>query len=243
MKKKITFLGISIFIIAFSVFLLQACQKENKSLKPKEENLIESRLKMKVLLNTDNTIILESIIGNLKQKSVYYSSVLPKLDLSSAKVFLNSDEGKYVAFFSFLNDTTKTYSVYGFKSSNKYITEGEVLTAKEINSDGSYTKYVVKNQEAFKATTNGNMKPIYQELNSVPTDKWQIILTKDCEGGHGGTGFCQREPGESFGACHRSEVDQLTDDFYGWLAYKLHETEIDVIVAVACSCSATQCKK
>lgn len=243
MKKKVTLLCTFASIITFSVLILVACQKENNSVKPTEENLIETRLKMKAIVNTDKTVALKSIFSNIKKEGIYYSSVLDKLDLSSTKVFLNETDGKYVAIFSFRNDTTKSYSVYGYTIADKYVTEGEILTAKEINSDGSYTKYVVKNQEAFKAISNKNMKPIYQELNTVPTDKWKIVLATDCQGGHGGTGFCQREPGESFGACHNAEVTQFTDDFVGWVAYKLHEPAIDIMIAAACSCTAVQCKK
>lgn len=241
-KTKITLLSTFASIIVVSFFILVSCQKENKSLQS-TENLIESRLKMKPLVNSDKTSALEGIVSSVKQGGVYYSSVIEKLDMSSAKVFFNEAEGKYIAFFSFQNDTTKTYSVYGYNLANKYVTEGEVLTAKEINSDGSYTKFVVKNQEAFKAIANNNTKPIYQELNAVPTDKWEIILTTDCQGRHGGTGFCQREPGESFGACHRAEVDEFTDDFVGWLFYKANEAIVDAMIAAACACGATQCPK
>ena len=242
MKTKITLLSTFASIIVLSLFILVSCQKENKTLGP-SENLIESRLKMKPLVNSDKTSALDGIVSSVKQGGVYYSSVIAKLDMSSVKVFFNEAEGKYIAFFSFQNDTTKTYSVYGYNLANKYVTEGEVLTAKEINSDGSYTKFVVKNQDAFKVTANNNTKPIYQELNVVPTDKWEIILTTDCQGRHGGTGFCQREPGESFGACHRAEVDEFTDDFVGWLFYKVNEKVVDAMIAAACACDAIQCPK
>lgn len=242
MKKHFRVLSTFASILILSAVLLFACKKDNKSLESNED-LIAARLKMKAVNNSDKTLALQSIVNKIKQAGSYYASVSTKLDLESAKLLFNESEKKYVALFPFRNDTTKSYSIYGYVAANEYITDGEVLISLEKNADESYTKYIVKNQEAFTATVTKNGTMTYQDLNVIPSEKWDIIQTTDCQGRHGGTGFCQREPGESFGACHRAEVDEFTDDFLGWLYYHANQILVDATIAAACACSATQCPK
>lgn len=89
MKKKATFLSTFGCFFTLLMVILVGCQKENKSLQPTEDNLIQSRLKMKPLVNTDKTSALEGIVSSVKKGGVYFSSVITKIDMSSAKVFIN----------------------------------------------------------------------------------------------------------------------------------------------------------
>ena len=63
---------------------------------------------------------------------------------------------------------------------------------------------------------------------------------KDCMGNHGGTGFCQRQPGERFSSCYKAEKDEFCDSFVSCLAVDLLPP-VMLLIAAACSCNATPC--
>lgn len=64
-------------------------------------------------------------------------------------------------------------------------------------------------------------------------------VVDDCYGNHGGTGFCQREPGESTSVCYKAEVDEFCDDLLG--CEGLLYWQVHALILASCSCSATLC--
>lgn len=50
-----------------------------------------------------------------------------------------------------------------------------------------------------------------------------------------GSGFCQRQGGESFGNCFSREVSEFCDGFVSAVAFSTNPS-ISVLIAAACSC-------
>lgn len=231
-------------IIFFSVIIV-ACKKESQIDETSLDNkmdLISTRLNLVKSKDSIPASTLQSIISNVTSNGMYYSSVSSKIDQGSGVLFINEDEQKFVTYFKFSDDTTRSYSIYGYITQNKFVVSGEILNAKTQNNDGSYSKFVVKNNEAFEVTVQKDGKRVYHDLSSFSIEKWEFLQTKDCEGNHGGSGFCQREKGESFGTCHAAEVAEFSDDFLGWAFYKVNESIVDAVIAASCLCTAKGCK-
>ncbi len=241
-KKQFKPLTYVLLISTVLTILFVACSKE-KTINETSENLIESRLKLKPLAESMQADAIKEIFAKASENSLYFKNVVEKLDKMSSEVYINTNEGRYVAFFTFRNDTTRTYSIFGEMVRGEYFVKGELLTASVHDSNGHYNKYFVKNNEAFMVTLSEGVPPVYRDLDRIPSEKWDIIQVKDCEGRHGGTGFCQREAGETFGACHRAEVDEFTDSFIAWAYYQVNQKVVDAMIAIACGCSAVECKK
>ena len=80
-----------------------------------------------------------------------------------------------------------------------------------------------------------------QSINNTDAEvEFNIIQTKDCAGRHGGTGFCQLEPNETFPACYNAEKEEFCTDIISCLALDTNPT-ILILIAAACSCDATIC--
>jgi hypothetical protein len=180
----------------------------------------------------------EQIVSSLQKSGNLYRKIAQLIDFENVRLFIDSDRNKTTAIFKFKETDDKYYSVNGSFNKTGFYLEDELLYGRDKITDENGSVYIIKNNEAIEINyQNGS-----RSINEVNTSKaeFQIIQATDCQGNHGGTGFCQREAGESYGACYNAETAEFCDSFVSCVALATNPT-ISVLIGLACSCSARPC--
>ena len=103
------------------------------------------------------------------------------------------------------------------------------------NGDFLYTRNIIDEKNATVEISNG-----HETVTVNLADGKKNIATRTADWDHGGTGFCQRETGESFSACFKAESDEFCDSFISCIAMATQPT-VAMVIAAACSCKCN-CK-
>ncbi len=165
---------------------------------------------------------------------------------SDAKSFLALARDKKM--FTTLNgylDVTKIDQVIGAENVRIYMARfkdnpnkmyavsslgNEILYSGNMRDEKNGSIGLMKDGEAIVIEFNDGNKVI----KDVTNDQFQIRFATEF---HGGTGFCQREAGESFGTCYRAESDEFCDSFISCVALAT-QASVAILLAIACSCNA-----
>jgi ribosomal protein L21E len=106
----------------------------------------------------------------------------------------------------------------------------EILYSADMKNEKNGSIGLMKNGEAIVIEfKNGN-----KVIRDITRGQFQSRYATEY---HGGTGFCQRENGESFGTCYRAESDQFCDSFVSCVALAT-QPSVAILIAIACSCNA-----
>lgn len=157
---------------------------------------------------------------------------------NSMKIFERKNEGVVVAMMQFDTTPEKIYGVKGTFIQGQFVPDTELLIGRKRVDQNNGQIVIVKGQEALLVEVRNGIETI--SPLSEQEAKGTFLQVKDCAGNHGGTGFCQREPNESFADCYKAEKDEFCDDLFSCLAVDT-QLWIMLLIAAACQCSATQC--
>lgn len=233
--------NLSLLVVLIALY---SCQK-NQSLESTFDNVKDAKLisalKSSYNLSSFNikateeqeNIIKEALIADPKYKNIF-----PKLNVSSLRLFENKDEGIIIAIFNFENTSEKLFSIKGYVLQNKFIITNDFLFGRKLENKNNGQIIITNNNDAMLINVeNGvqSFRPI-QKQAAV----FKAFQMNDCAGNHGGTGFCQRQAGERFSDCYKSEKDEFCDGFWSCLAVDT-QPQVMLLIAAACSCGATPC--
>lgn len=141
-----------------------------------------------------------------------YAIVRDSLDLSHIET-TTGKEGVLIYMAKFKANPDRIYA-----TSEK----GDVLFTRHIVDEKNATVKICKGREAVTVSIKDGQKRI-SSRTAAPD--------------HGGSGFCQREPGESFATCFKAETDEFCDSFISCIALATQPT-VSIVIAIACSCNA-----
>lgn len=140
-----------------------------------------------------------------------YAAVKDQLDLSSMET-ITGKEGVIIYMARFRDNPDRYYA-----NSSK----GDVLFSRKIIDAKNATVEIQKGGEI---------------LNIDIKEGEKNIASRMMEAYHGGTGFCQRESGETFSKCFKAESDEFCDSFISCIALATQPT-VSIVIAIACSCN------
>lgn len=143
-----------------------------------------------------------------------YARVKDQLDLSHIET-TTGREGVLIYMAKFKNNPDRIYA-----TSEK----GDVLFTRNITDEKNATVEIQKGGEVAII----NIRDGQKQITSRTADLY-----------HGGTGFCQREEGESFSACFKAETDEFCDSFISCIALAT-QPSVSIVIALACCCKATK---
>lgn len=178
------------------------------------------------------------LLNSLKTFSTIYDRIDENLDLDKVRLFVNQNENISIAIFRFENDLNKFFAVSGSFSQNRFIINNECFYGREMHTPKNGRIILTNNNEAIEIKFDNGIHTI-NNLN-INTAIANIIQASDCHGNHGGIGFCQREPGESFNTCYSAELNEFCNSFISCIALSTNP-QVSILIALACTCSATQC--
>jgi hypothetical protein len=152
-----------------------------------------------------------------------FQSLQAKLNLTDIKT--TSSNGILVYMVSYKNDPNR---IYAASSTGK-----ELLYARNMNDDRNGVIGILRGNEAIMIRfTDGK-----REIVDITPKEYGVMFAKT----HGGSGFCQREKGESFGACYKAESDEFCDSFVSCVALAT-QPGVAIVIGLACSCYAASSK-
>lgn len=202
-----------------------------------------SRLKQAYGLTTFNVAATDeqktAVLQAVSSRPIF-AKVRDELNLATMRIFQNAVENVTVAQVTFTTTPNKVYAVKGAFVKGIFVAQSELLAGKKITEKGNGKVVILKDNEGLIVTAQNGQETI-TSLDQKDAE-WKLQQVKDCAGRHGGTGFCQREPNESFSTCYKAEKDEFCDGFFTCLAV---DTQVSVmlVIAASCECSATQCPK
>jgi hypothetical protein len=122
----------------------------------------------------------------------------------------------------FKNDPNKVYAISTLGS--------ELLYSNMMKDDRNGTIGIMKNGEGIAIEFKDGVK----NIRDLSGNEFENRFANEY---HGGSGFCQREKGESYGACYRAESDEFCDSFISCVALAT-QPSVAIIIGLACSCNA-----
>lgn len=231
--------------IAFLIILMVGCQKTKTDPptfdKEKDVNLISSLKKAYGLtsFNVDPSQTQRDLIFSaLSTSNGLYNKIASKIQKTSIKLFENKSEGITIAIMRFEESPEKYYSIKGTFSKGVFNITNEFLFGRKLIDKNNGQIVITNNNEATLINFENGIETISQI--GYEEAEYSIIQVNDCLGNHGGTGFCQREPGESFSACYNAEKAEFCTGFFSCLALDTVASVL-ILIASACSCGATLC--
>ncbi len=227
------------------IFTMISCQKATTSevLSPVKEdsNLIEN-LKSTYGITSFNSIPTKEesnkISISINENGKTFNRLKHQIDISTMKLFVNKNEGITIATMRFHSTPEKVYSVKGQFVKGRFILNTELLFGRQLVDKNNAQIRIIKDNEAILVSVKNGIETITS--TSGEEAEYNFLQVKDCNGNHGGTGTCQREPGESFATCYKAEKDEMCDGFFSCLAVDLYPP-VMILIALACECQATQC--
>jgi hypothetical protein len=143
------------------------------------------------------------------------------LDLSQIKTVTGS--GNVLIYMArFKDNPNKIYALNTLGS--------ELLYSNMMKDDKNGTIGIIKNGEAIAIEFTDGARVI-RDI------KMEEFENKYARNYRGGSGFCQRERGESYGACYRAESDEFCDSFISCVALAT-QPSVAIVIGLACSCNA-----
>jgi hypothetical protein len=106
----------------------------------------------------------------------------------------------------------------------------ELLYSNMMIDDKNGMIGILKNGEAIAIAFKDGVKTI----RDIKGNEFENRFAKEY---HGGSGFCQREKDESYGACYRAESDEFCDSFISCVALAT-QPSVAIVIGLACSCNA-----
>jgi hypothetical protein len=106
----------------------------------------------------------------------------------------------------------------------------EILYSSDMKDEKNGSIGLMKNGEAIVIEFNNGAKTV----KDISNNQFQARYASEY---HGGSGFCQREKGESFGACFNAESDEFCDSFFSCVALAT-QPPVAILIGLACSCNA-----
>ncbi|HEY9704188.1 MAG TPA: hypothetical protein V6C58_17185 [Allocoleopsis sp.] len=231
-------------MVVLSFISCEKSKSDNPLFNNKSEEVVVENLKQSYGLdkfdvsstNEEQT----NILNSLNVSSRLFNKIENNLELTNARLFVNQDENIVLAIFRFKNDINKFYAVKGTFSKSSFTINNEYLYGREMVNSNNGRIILTNNDEALEISYSNGLRTI-KNMNFTEAT-FNVIQVTDCQGNHGGTGFCQREPGESFSACYNAETAEFCDSFISCIALNTNPT-VPILIASACSCSATQCPR
>jgi hypothetical protein len=234
----------SIIFYLFIITML-SCQKQQQDVlinnNIDDSNLFNA-LKNKYNLSSINiapsTNQLVAITKTLKSTRKYIN-IFSAININSLRIYENKKENITIAMFYFKNNIEKLFSIKGYFLDNEFIITNDFLFER-ILKDKQNGQIIITNNDNATLIKLVNGKQIFSTIirDSI---KFKTQLITDCEGNHGGTGFCQRQSGEKFGDCYRAEKDEFCDSFIACLAAET-QPQVMLMIAASCGCSAKACE-
>jgi len=180
---------------------------------------------------------LSMIEKSLRSTSKSYREVEHLLNKETVEV-LKNEEGTIAVLFHYSKDENKYYFVRGVLSNENFYLNNELFARYKINKDITTIDILNSGGEGLTVKSD-NLKGTISvnPITNLHEAHIQFNLIKDCDGNHGGNGWCQREPGESFSSCYNAEMDEMCNSFWGCVGSSTPFAA--VLVASACSCSAS----
>lgn len=143
------------------------------------------------------------------------------LDLYHVKMVLGIENVKiYMAKFK--SNSNRIYAVSSFGQ--------EVFYAAMMQDEQNGKMAVLKNGSAVLIS----VKKGVTQISDLDRKQWSYYFTTEY---HGGPGFCQRMPGESFSTCYKAEADEFCDSFISCIAVNTQPIVV-ITIAIACTCKA-----
>lgn len=143
------------------------------------------------------------------------------LDLNHVEMVQGIQDVKiYMA--KFRNNLNRIYAVSSFGD--------EVMYAGMMQDGRNGKMAVLKEGEAVLISVKNGVT----EINDLDRKQWNLYFTTQY---HGGPGFCQRMPGETFSTCYKAEADEFCDSFISCIAVNTQPVVV-IVIAIACSCKA-----
>lgn len=178
----------------------------------------------------------QSLIEALEKESVFYKAFKDELLLNNIRKTTFNAENATVFTIPF-KEQDKAIILKFTIIGSKYTEDNEFIVERQQDSKevGSF-KIQTKENEFFRAHLDNGIKKIE---GIVKANNGKQVQFDDCYGNHGGTGFCQREPGESTSTCYKAEVDEFCSDLIscaGLLHWGVH-----AVILASCSCGAKMC--
>ncbi len=162
----------------------------------------------------------KSFLSIAKDKPLF-SKLSQDLDLSKIAQVTGA-QNVLIFMVRFKDNPNKIYAVNTIGN--------ELFYSSSLKDNKNGTIGLMKNGEAITIEFNGGVKTIRDITNEEFVSRYATDY-------HGGDGFCQREKGESFGACYRAESDEFCDSFISCVALATQPT-VAIIIGLACSCNA-----
>jgi hypothetical protein len=161
-----------------------------------------------------------SFVALAKDKPLF-SQLSSYIDLSGITKITGADNVTiYMARFK--GNRKKIYAINTLAS--------ELLYCNLMTDDKNGTIGILKNDEAIAIEFKDGNKSI----RDIKGNEFENRFAKQY---HGGSGFCQREKGESYGACYRAESDEFCDSFISCVALAT-QPSVAIVIGLACSCNA-----
>ena len=164
----------------------------------------------------DLTVLQNTLSGHI------YSQVKNDLDFTNVKLF---STGNSLVYIIGLKQAEKFYAFKFVKG----IVSDELLYSRKMTNDKNGTFGILKNGEALTVEFKDGKRVTKQMTES----EYKADFAKVDTAG----GFCQRQPGQSFGDCYNHEVNEFCDSFFSCLAINT-QPQIHIIIGIACSCNA-----
>jgi hypothetical protein len=221
-----------------------ACQKSQPTVASfdsvKDEKMISALTKAYHLssFNQEASPEQTKLITASLESNDKYNNILSKIDMPSLKIFSNKQENIIVAMFNFENTSEKLFSVKGYFSNNKFVITNDFLYGRKLKDKENGQIIITNNNDATLINIVNGVQT-YSPIESQSIE-FKALQMNDCEGNHGGTGFCQRQAGERFSDCYKSEKDEFCDGFWSCIAVDT-QPQVMLLIAAACSCGASPC--
>jgi hypothetical protein len=162
----------------------------------------------------------KSFLALAKDKQMF-TQLSQYLDLSQIKTVTGS--GNVLIYMArFKDNPNKIYALNTLGS--------ELLYSNMMKDDKNGTIGIIKNGEAIAIEFTDGARVI-RDI------KMEEFENKYARNYRGGSGFCQRERGESYGACYRAESDEFCDSFISCVALAT-QPSVAIVIGLACSCNA-----
>jgi hypothetical protein len=173
---------------------------------------------------------------NLQKNLLSKSRVAQVLTLDFNEVYYTAKDGFDIYLVRQKGVVDSWYALRAFDGKTIL---NELLFIREKTADLVTDKFLnVNSGESFARLTSPTGSSSRALSNEEQNDFKYII--DDCEGRHGGEGFCQREKGESFQACYNAEMDEFCDSFASCIAATVTPFPA-ILIGIACSCMARVC--
>ncbi|WAC42049.1 hypothetical protein [Pedobacter sp. SL55] len=223
--------------------VIYSCKKSREEEKIEKESLnpnLKAKIAEKYQLKNFDVQINEnerlSLIEALEKQSVYYKEFQSELLLNNIRKTTFNAENATVFTIPFKGKDKALVLKFSIIGSN-YVEDNEFVVERKLESkEVGFFKIQTRENEVFQAHFDNGIKKVEEVVKT--SDNRQVQFD-DCYGNHGGTGFCQREPGESISACYKAEVDEFCSDLLscaGLIHWGVH-----AVILASCSCAAKMC--